>query len=1140
MLRLRLDHRFERLADALLDSFDDAGPFDERVVVVPSTGVGRWLQRRDAERRGVSARLRPEFAGSWLWNTMRAVLDGLPAQSPFDPERVRWHLLALLDELPGGDEFALLRKRMGEPGSVARLDAADSVARAFERYLAYRRDWLARWQQGQWAERDRALDVHEPWQRWLWNRLLERLPEVRDEHPYDAFARVLAEPDDARVHGALLGQRVAIFGRVDLSPEQFALFGRLSRSIDVSIFAPDPCRELWSDLLDPASLARVRAQRPDEAWLYDGEPSILGSWGRAHRDFVAQLLDLEERFDVQAEAPGRDEPLPFDEGDVRAAPRTALQALHAAVFLRSDAPWQQLRATDDSIRVIGTHGPVREAEILHETLLECFATMPGLAPADVVVHCADIETAAPAIEGVFQGVPAARRIPLTISGRLRGVDPLIDAVEAIVAAAVHGVDAARLDALLRNPALAAALSLDESEVDELLAALERAGARRGLDAHDGASKHNLQAATDRLLIGAAIGAEQACGDLLAVPGAQGTRARALEGAFVLADALGRLRALASRARPPREWCAALGEVLETVFARARAQAAVQRVREAIARLAASGDESAEAVLDAAAFASAFTEAIAQGAPAAVPGGAVTVVPIGSLRGVPYRVVCLFGFDERAFPRRGTRDEIDLMRHAPRFGDRLVRNDDRGAFLDAVLAARERLVVSCRSRDPRDDSALNPSPLVAELLAWLSARSGSDARAAPASIARVRRGEAAGAPALVEYPLHPFSRRNFEGQGADRASEWLGAARAAAAPLASRDDGVGALFDLDVAPDAAIEADEQGADGPGAYADEPRAFAEVDAIVPIERLCRALSDPARNWLVESLGVVLPADEEEPPAHEPLWPQAAQDAKQVQHCVERLLAGEERARVERALQRSPATPAGSAGAIDAQAVVACAQALIDRALAASVASRTAGTGPAPAAAPAQLALRRTEPVVARVADLRLRMSPPALDSQGRLLFVSAYPLGPHALIDAWLRTALWRFAVDSKASARLVTPDESIEVHCADALRSLAHAVEWSRRISTQPLALFPRSWLRYARERLSGKRPDLALQRAQAVLAGDENGFRTPELARPAMRALYRDAEIDFEQVLPLCERVYRPMIDDTSLAGSAEADGAAS
>ena len=80
-LRIRFDHRFDRLADALLDSLDEApeaagghgaargettgqregtaDPLAERTVIVPSVGVGRWLQRRDAARHGAAAIGRP-------------------------------------------------------------------------------------------------------------------------------------------------------------------------------------------------------------------------------------------------------------------------------------------------------------------------------------------------------------------------------------------------------------------------------------------------------------------------------------------------------------------------------------------------------------------------------------------------------------------------------------------------------------------------------------------------------------------------------------------------------------------------------------------------------------------------------------------------------------------------------------------------------------------------------------------------------------------------------------------------------------------------------------------------------------------------------------------------------------------------
>lgn len=1137
MLFIRFDHRFERLADALLDSLDAAatGPFAERVVIVPSAGVGRWLQRRDARRHGISARLRPEFAGRWLWQTMRALLEDLPVHSPFEPERARWALMSLFDELPEDSALALLRARLREPGSRARIALADSVARLFERYLAYRRDWLARWQQGLWAGGPHPLDEHEPWQRWIWQRLLERLPEVRDEHPYDQFVRCLSQNGPARVREALAGRRVALFGRVGLAPEQFALLGQLSASIDVSVFAPDPCRELWTDMLDTAELARIRESRPDVAWMYEGEPSLLGNWGRVHRDFVAQVLALEESFGVQAEAPGRDEPLPFAD-----PPRTALQALQAAIFLRSDEPWRNVAGCDASITVHGAHGTVREAEILHETLLECFESLPGLSPADVVVHCVDVDAAARAIEGVFASAPDARRIPIAVSGRPARSDPLVGAVQALLAMTVAGVDAAALDEWLRNAAVMEALDLDEGEVARLLVWFERAGGRRGLDAADGSPKHSMQAAAERLLLGAAIGSGAPFGGLLAVPGAHGDRAL-LEAWLSAADALARLRTLAGRARGVHDWCQALAEIVDSLFGRVRRHAGgLHLVRDAIGELARSASDAAVharapqasgACLDASAFAFALGEALEEGAAAAMPTGAVTVCPIGSLLGVPFRVVCLFGLDEGAFPRRGAADEIDLMRRAPRFGDRLVRNDDRGVFLDAVLAARERLVILCQGRDPRDDAPRNPSALVVELLAYLSARLAPDSPQAALALARVRSDTVAdtvaggdavpGVPALIEHPLHAFSLRNFTGASRRYADEWLPAARALAEPLATRPARMGPLFEI--AGDADAPATSAQDDEPSRI---PLLRAREGAGTSIETVRAALADPAATWLRRRLALTLPEEVAAPPDTEPLWPEARADLGIVQSCVDRLLAGEADAALVAELALAPRTAAGAAGVRHAGSIVASARALVERALGAS--------GGASGGASARASAAPVEIVVARVDDVRLHMRRPVLDAMGQPLFVSAFPLVPRALIDAWLRTALWRFAVDSSARGRLVCADESLEFVCPDPLRSLRHALDWSERIAREPLALFPRSWLRYAialerpprRGDTGAGRVRAALARAQEALCGGHFGAVTAELDRPHARALYRDAEIDFESVLPLCERVYRVVLDD--------------
>ncbi|MFP5406584.1 MAG: hypothetical protein ACLGHY_09690, partial [Gammaproteobacteria bacterium] len=465
-------------------------------------------------------------------------------------------------------------------------------------------------------------------------------------------------------------------------------------------FAPDPCREWWEDLLDRRSRARILATRPDTAWLYDGEPSVLGDWGRAQRDFVAQVAALQERFGVQAHEPFRELEDPDEcPGEAMrwgaADPERRLDCLHAlrrAVFLRSDEPWQEISGPDESILVHGAHSAVRQAEVLHDVLLDCFERLPALHPSEVAVFCVDVESASSAIEAVFASTDEAKRIPVAFSGSSPSADPLLRAVLELPLLAARGPDMPAVEAWLLNPAVAEVSGLAADDVARLMRHFVAAGARWGLDAADGADKHSWQEAFDRLLIGAAVGADVALvGDLAPVSGLHGSSAGELEPVLVLFEVLRELRALSGARRPVAEWCRRFGALVERLFGDTRRhEAALSRLRQALADLADASLQAGQTPIEAAAFRFALEEALAESAQAATASGAVTICPIGALRGVPFRVVCLFGMDEDAFPRRGARAEADLMLRSPRFGDRNARSDDRGSFLDAVLAARERL------------------------------------------------------------------------------------------------------------------------------------------------------------------------------------------------------------------------------------------------------------------------------------------------------------------------------------------------------------------------------------------------------------------------------------------------------------------
>ena len=86
-----------------------------------------------------------------------------------------------------------------------------------------------------------------------------------------------------------------------------------------------------------------------------------------------------------------------------------------------------------------------------------------------------------------------------------------------------------------------------------------------------------------------------------------------------------------------------------------------------------------------------------------------------MRSVPHRVVCLLGLDEESFPRKAPRDGDDLMLAEPRIGERDPRSEDRQLLLDAVLAARERLVVTYTGNDERTNAVRPPAVPLGELI-----------------------------------------------------------------------------------------------------------------------------------------------------------------------------------------------------------------------------------------------------------------------------------------------------------------------------------------------------------------------------------------------------------------------------------------
>jgi exodeoxyribonuclease V gamma subunit len=144
-------------------------------------------------------------------------------------------------------------------------------------------------------------------------------------------------------------------------------------------------------------------------------------------------------------------------------------------------------------------------------------------------------------------------------------------------------------------------------------------------------------------------------------------------------------------------------------------------------------------------------------------GTLTVCTMVPMRSVPHRVVCLIGLDDGAFPRTGSVDGDDVLARNPMTGERDVRSEDRQLFLDAILAAKETLVITYTGANEHTGAERPPAVPLGELLDALdqtavvstssTGRDGST-RVVSTSSTNVRE------QVVVQHPLQPFDVRNL--------------------------------------------------------------------------------------------------------------------------------------------------------------------------------------------------------------------------------------------------------------------------------------------------------------------------------------------------------------------------------------------
>ena len=784
----------------LLIQFQQANappPLHAETILVQSNGLAQWLRLGFAQAQGCATGLNFSFPSRFIWDAYRAVLghNSVPSQSSLDHSSLVWRLMRLLPEFLQRPSAQVLRHFVAgsqacRPGlsGLRHYWLSAQLADLLDAYQVYRANWLQQWEKGNWPAELHHYKHHE-WQAELWRAVVQQAqgdlshsqkanssghglqaPCIGRADSFAAFKKaVLAQPlHSPRPVG--LPERLIVFGIASMPEQQLEVLSLISRWTKVLVFILSPT-SYW---VEPNT----------------GHP-LLARWGKQTIDFTQLLLDVEER--AQREHQLRSLSLALGKSASELfEPRPeshALARLQNAILSNALGPSDNRIAPDDSIHFFTTHSALRELEVLHDKLLDALQSVPGLQPRDILVMAPNLGQYAALIPAVFGPVfhGDSRALPFFIADpSSQDTQPLVHAFSWLLRVGGQPITAEELLVFFENALVMRRFQLSGEDLKTLRIWVGAAGIRWGLNAqhrqaylqalvsdtyqdfsNDSTQKERVQQSKSEYqqdTISWAAGLRRLLLAYASGPSADPWQGIApAEGLELQPELLNKLIELLQFVEqtlqqfqidaPVVHWCDRLAQLSQSLL---KANGPAMQDNERLLNMV---QQSLQAWRNEAALAGHnqpihyrvvqehwLPELTGERQAQRFFSGGITFASFTPLRSIPFRVVCLLGMADGQFPRPNHQFDIDLMAAVPQAGDRSRRDDDLTLLLEAVGAARDRLLMSWVGRRIQDNSECPPCLPIQQLFHSL----GHSLESAEASL-------------IEAHPLHSHDPSYYAGQ-----------------------------------------------------------------------------------------------------------------------------------------------------------------------------------------------------------------------------------------------------------------------------------------------------------------------------------------------------------------------------------------
>ena len=724
--------RTEALSSILFSYVPDAeqrraNPFSTTHIVIPNSGMQRYLELNIAEHFGICSHIEMSFASRFLKARYQQVLPKETTRKYLDTRQLTFAILtfwATHKPLPKNFENTPLPTLLSQYSTAKqRYYLAEQIAKLFSSYLNERSELITAWQREITVHSH--INVHEYWQMLLFNAL--QLGTFSGTSLQQRFHANLP-------HSNTTLPDVHLFGFHAIPPVQLADFAALSTQANVYAYIFNPSVTYWRDIVPESVKTEKNLTAEAEAELMTVGNPLLAAWGQSGKYLIEQLNEsiyppthvdewLQEQHPLAinsvltwVQAMVRD----WDNSNDILTDNTS-QTLTALVK-------EEMKTGNFSLSLHAGASPRREVEILYDTLCQQFSEQ-SLNPSDVLVMVPNLRDYAPHIQSIF-GADTNHAIPFSLANQTAAeADPDTQAFLALLNLIDSDFSAQSLIDVISEAHIKQAFNLSLTNVETIRYWLTESRYAKHYRDNSHGRAGSLEKLLDALLL-ACIGGDGCQVDTddfsrSALPSYQNSQRDSLLSFCRLINQLSRFTCLNQWQLSVSAWRDTLSELASDFLGNSnRITPRLQQWHDSILS-AEHSPQQAKIINETFDYDTITTDITALLENEELHGpflsGGISFCAMVPMRSIPAKIICLLGLNQ-SFPSVVAKDPLDLRHAKPLWSDRNINKEYKYLFLETLMATRQRLYLSHVGQDEKTGQAILPSILVDELFAFVGRHS----------------------------------------------------------------------------------------------------------------------------------------------------------------------------------------------------------------------------------------------------------------------------------------------------------------------------------------------------------------------------------------------------------------------------------